>query len=265
MRTPRTALIAGLTLAFGLAGCAGDSGTGTQSTTSSSSSAAQTQELTVLAAASLRDVFVEIGKDFEAQHAGTKIVFSFGPSSGLATQIVNGAPADVFASASPATMATARDAKAVEEPRLFAQNSMTVVVPLSKPAKVDELSDLAHPKVSVAICAAEVPCGVAAGKVFEAAGLTVKPASEEADVAAVLTKVSLDEVDAGIVYVTDAAGATDSVKAIEIPAADNATTDYPIAVVSESKVKDLAQEFADYVLATQAQKVLTDAGFAPAG
>lgn len=272
-RPTRILLGASLLALTGLAGCssgstATTSSTSTSSSSSSSSSSTQagaTGELTVLAAASLRDVFVTIGKDFEAAHPGTKITFSFGPSSGLATQIVNGSPADVFASASAGTMKTAADAGAVDTARLFARNSMTIVVPQDNPAKVDELSDLADSNVKVAICAAEVPCGVAAHKVFDTAKLTVKPISEEADVTAVLTKVTLGEVDAGIVYVTDASGAQDKVGTIGIPAADNATTDYPIAVVKDSAHHDLAQQFADFVLQPTAAKVLADAGFQSAG
>ncbi|MCA0178452.1 MAG: molybdate ABC transporter substrate-binding protein [Actinobacteria bacterium] len=274
-RYPRLVAGSGLVALLALAGCSGGSSTTSSSSsagssTSSSTSASTSQggaqgELTVLAAASLRDVFVTIGKDFEAAHPGTKITFSFGPSSGLATQIVNGSPADVFASASAATMKTAADAGAVDASRLFARNSMTIVVPKDNPAKVDDLSDLADSTVKVAICAAEVPCGVAAHKVFDTAKLSVKPISEEADVSAVLTKVSLGEVDAGIVYVTDASSAKDKVQAVEIPAADNATTDYPIAVVKDSAHHDLAQQFTDFVLAPEAAKVLADAGFAGAG
>ena len=190
------------------------------------------------------------------------MTLSFGPSSGLATQVVNGAPADVFAAASTKTMGTVVDAGYASGPTNFATNSMTIVVPSKNPAKVDSLDDLTNPDTLVAVCQAEVPCGAAAATVFGNAGLTVKPVSEEADVKAVLTKVSLGEVDAGIVYVTDAKAAANDVTAIAIPAADNATTSYPIAAISKAPNPALAKEFVAYVLSDAGQAVLAQAGFA---
>jgi len=218
----------------------------------------------VLAAASLRDVFTTLGKRFESGHPGTTVRFSFGPSSGLATQIVDGAPADVFASASVTTMKTATDAGAVGPSVVFATNSMTIVVPTDNPGKVADVTDLADRDTTVAVCAKDVPCGAAALTVFEQAHLEVTPVSEEVDVAAVLTKVSLGEVDAGLVYVTDAALARDKVAQVTLPAGVRATTDYPIAVTTESANPALARQFVDLVTGSPGQQALRAAGFAPA-
>ena len=257
--------------AVALAGC-GDSSSGSSSAGSTGAGSASgsgsgpvaSGSLTVLAAASLRDVFAKLGDQFEADHPGSTVEFSFGPSSGLATQIVEGAPADVFASASAKTMKTAEDAGAVNAPVTFATNSMTIVVPKDNPGTVDDVSDLASKDTTVAVCAKDVPCGAAALTVFEQADLDVTPVSEEVDVAAVLTKVSLGEVDAGLVYVTDTALARDKVTQITLPADVSATTDYPIAVTTESANPALAQQFVDLVTGTIGQDALKAAGFAPA-
>jgi molybdate transport system substrate-binding protein len=218
--------------------------------------------ITVFAAASLTESFTELGKEFEKDHPGTKVQLNFGPSSGLAEQIGSGAPADVFAAASPSNMDTLVKAKDAKDPEDFATNSMEVAVPADNPAKIENLNDLTRPKVKVALCQAQVPCGKVAAEVFAHAGITVAPATEEVDVKSVLTKVSLDEVDAGIVYVTDIRAAGDDVKGVEIPADVNASTKYPIATLTGSKHAKTAQEFVDLVLSDDGWKVLEDAGFA---
>ena len=144
--------------------------------------------------------------------------FNFGPSSGLAEQIGSGAPADVFASASPSNMDTVVQGGDAKDPKDFATNSMEIAVPPDNPGKIASLADLAKPGVKVALCQAQVPCGKVAAEVFANAGLTVKPVTEEVDVKSVLTKVTLGEVDAGVVYVTDVLAAGDDVKGVEIPA-----------------------------------------------
>lgn len=218
--------------------------------------------ITVFAAASLTESFTELGKLFEKDHPGTTVQLNFGPSSGLAEQIASGAPADVFASASPTNMETVVKAKDAKDPENFATNSMEVAVPADNPAKIDSLDDLTRRKVKVAVCLVQVPCGKVAAEVFTNAGLTVNPATEEVDVKSVLTKVSLDEVDAGLVYVTDVRAVGDDVKGIEIPPEVNATTKYPIATLTGSKHAKTAQEFVDLVLSGDGAKVLEDAGFA---
>jgi molybdate transport system substrate-binding protein len=215
----------------------------------------------VFAAASLTGSFTTLGSQFEAAHPGTKVTFSFGPSSGLATQITSGAPADVFASASPKNMTQVIDAKAAAASTNFARNQMEIAVPPANPAKVAKLADLADPNVKVVLCSAAVPCGATALAVFANAGITVKPVSNEIDVKSTLTKVELGEADAGVVYVTDVLAAGDKVKGIEIPAAQNASTEYPIAPLSASENAATAKAFVDYVLSADGTSVLTAAGF----
>jgi molybdate transport system substrate-binding protein len=217
--------------------------------------------LRVFAAASLTDPFSQIAEEFEEDNPGTRVQLNFGPSSGLAQQIAQGAPADVFASASPANMAPLVEAGEAEAPEDFASNSMQIVVPADNPADVDGLGDLDAPGVKVALCQPQVPCGKVAAQVLDDAGVAVRPVTEEVDVKAVLTKVELGEVDAGIVYVTDVRAAGERVRGVEIPEADNESTTYPIAVLPGSGQPRLAREFVDLVLSAAGGDVLADAGF----
>ena len=265
-RRPALVLLAAAAATSLLAACGGSSsaGAGSSSTTSSaapSTSAVLSGEITVLAAASLTDAFGTLGKQFQDANPGTTITFSFGASSALATQIGQGAPADVFASASQKNMDAVIEAGGATASAPFVKNVMEIAVPPANPGKVTQLADLAKPEVKVALCQAEVPCGTVALKVFENAKLTVKPVTQEADVKATLAKVTLGEVDAGVVYVTDVLAAGDKVKGIELPADVNASTTYPIAALKGSKNAALAQAFVDYVLSAEGQKVLTSAGF----
>ena len=219
-------------------------------------------EVTVFAAASLTESFTELGKAFEAEHPGTTVRFNFGSSATLAQQIVQGAPADVFAAASPATMKTVTDASLTAgSPTTFARNKLRIAVPKDNPAKVDELKDLADPRVKVALCAEQVPCGAAAAKALQAAGLKVTPVTLEQDVKATLTKVELGEVDATLVYQTDVIASGGKVTGISFPEADQAVNDYPIATVAEAPAGDLAQRFVGLVLSRQGKDVLAKAGF----
>jgi molybdate transport system substrate-binding protein len=227
-----------------------------------SGSPAPSGTVNVFAAASLKEAFTTIGTQFEAAHPGTKVVFNFGPSSGLATQITMGAPADIYASASTKTMGQVVDGGQATSPTDFAGNKMEIAVPVKNPAGITALSDLARPGVKVALCQAAVPCGATAAKVFTNAKLTVTPVTEEVDVKAVLTKVTLGEVDAGVVYVTDVRAAGAKVKGIEIPADVNASTKYPIATLTGAPNKATAAVFTDYVLSANGAHVLTAAGFA---
>jgi molybdate transport system substrate-binding protein len=253
------------TAGFLLAGCGSSGTTGTSSATPSqrvSSTPARSGTINVFAAASLKEAFTRLGQQFEAAHPGTTVVFNFGPSSGLATQITAGAPADVFASASPKNMGQVVKAAAATSPRDFAGNVMEIAVPPGNPAHVIRLSDLARSAVKVALCQKAVPCGVTATKVFTNAKLTVVPVTQEVDVKAVLTKVTLGEVDAGVVYVTDVRAAGAKVKGIVIPADVNASTTYPIATLTKAPNKATAQAFTDYVLSADGARVLTSDGFA---
>ena len=219
-------------------------------------------ELVVLAAASLQNTFTELGDLMMAQHPNLTVTFSFGASSTLAQQALAGAPADVFAAASTTTMQTATEV--TEAPVLFAHNSLEIAVPPGNPAGVTGLADLANPDLTVALCAPEVPCGAAAVKAFQAAGLTPAPDTYEPNVTATLTAVVLGEVDAALVYRTDVAAAGDTVQGIEFPEASAAVNDYPIAVLADARNRAAAQAFVDLVLSPEGQKVLTDADFGPA-
>ncbi|MFF5206243.1 molybdate ABC transporter substrate-binding protein [Streptosporangium sp. NPDC000396] len=252
-----------LALAAGLSGC-GSSGQAVPAGTSPAASASSgngATTLTVFAAASLTGTFTELGKSFEAAHPGTTVKFNFGSSATLAQQITQGAPADVFAAASPATMKTVTDASLASSPTTFVRNKLEIAVPADNPAKVDDLKDLADPKVKVALCAQQVPCGAAAVKALEAAGLKVTPVTLEQDVKATLTKVELGEVDAALVYKTDVLASGGKVKGIDFPEADKAINDYPIAALSKAPASDTAKQFVDLVLSAQGKDVLTKAGF----
>ncbi|MFG3437138.1 molybdate ABC transporter substrate-binding protein [Nonomuraea sp. NPDC047897] len=259
-RPSRWAIALPVALALaGLSGC----GSGQPATTSASASAAGggAKEVTVFAAASLTGTFTQLGKTFEAAHPGTTVKFNFGSSATLAQQIVQGAPADVFAAASPATMKTVTDASPAAPPTTFVRNKLQIAVPKDNPAQVDALRDLADAKVKVALCAEQVPCGAAAVKALDAAGLKVTPVTLEQDVKATLTKVELGEVDAALVYKTDVIASAGKVTGIAFPEADQAVNDYPIAALAKAPAGDLAGRFVDLVLSQQGRDVLTKAGF----
>lgn len=252
--------LAALAAAVGLlAGCGGSDDADPQS--SGSESPSITGTITVFAAASLQASFTSLGEKFEAEHPGTKVAFNFGASSGLATQIGQGAPADVFASASTKTMDLVVTGGDATEPKDFAANTMEIAVPPDNPARVTAIADLARKGVKVALCQADVPCGATAAKVFQDAQITVTPVTEEIDVKAVLSKVTLGEVDAGVVYVTDVRAAGHAVTGIEIPDDVNASTTYPIAALTGSENTATAEAFVAYVLSPDGAAELTAAGF----
>jgi molybdate transport system substrate-binding protein len=263
------AAMAGIT-ASALTGCSSSSSsTGSSSSpstsspaaASASSSASVSGSITVFAAASLKEAFTTIGKQFEAAHPGVKVTFSFAASSALATQIINGAPADVFASASPKNMDQVVTAGDASNPVNFVKNVMEVAVPPSNPAHVASVDDLAKSSVKVALCQPQVPCGATAAKVFKNAKITVKPVTLQLDVKSVLTQVELGNVDAGVVYVTDVHAAGTKVLGVPIPASLEASTEYPIAPISKSGDPAAAKAFVDYVLSPAGQSVLTAAKF----
>lgn len=260
-RRPTASLgLLALCLLLALAGC-GSSG-GAASSGSSSGKPTMSGTVTVLAAASLTDAFTRLGRQFEAAHPGTKVSFSFAASSELATQIVNGAPADVFASASPATMAQVSDAgHTAGTPAVFARNTLEIAVPAGNPAKVHGLADFARTSLTIALCAPEVPCGAAATRVFQIAKITPKPDTLEADVKATLSKVTLGEVDAALVYRTDVRAAGDKVQGISFPEAAQAVNDYPIAVLTQAPNPVAARAFVALVRSARGRAVLTGAGF----
>src|SRR5215472_14085760 len=251
----RFAVIAAGLATVVVAGCS------SSTTTPSTSSSPSTGTITVFAAASLTETFTKLGQQFQAAHKGDTVKFSFGPSSGLATQITSGAPADVFASASPTNMQDVVSAGDASNPQNFAKNTMEVAVPPNNPAKVTSVNDLAKHSVKVALCQPQVPCGVVAAEVFKNAGITVKPVTLQPDVKSVLAQVETGNVDAGMVYVTDVQAAGSKVNGVKISASDNASTEYPIATINSSKHKSEAQAFMNYVLSPAGQQVLTAAGF----
>lgn len=231
------------------------------------STAAPTDEpggtVVVFAAASLQESFTTLGEQFETDNPGVKVTVNFGASSTLAQNITQGAPADVFAAASPATMKTVTNAGAASgTPAFFARNQLQIAVPAGNPAKVTALADFAKPQLKIALCARQVPCGAAAEKAFTAAGITPKPDTLEQDVKAALTKVVLGEVDAALVYRTDVLAAGDKVVGVDFAAAAQAINDYPIVMLKNAPNPAKARAFVSFVRSARGQRVLTDAGFA---
>ncbi|MEO6473085.1 MAG: molybdate ABC transporter substrate-binding protein, partial [Aeromicrobium sp.] len=219
--------------------------------------------ITVYAAASLKGTFTELGKQFEADHPGVTVTFNFGGSADLVTQIQQGAPADVFASADTKNMDKATGDKLVSgTPVNFATNTLEIATPPDNPAHIASLADLTKADVKVVLCAAEVPCGAAAQKIEESAGVDIKPVSEEQSVTDVLGKVESGEADAGLVYVTDVLSAGDKVKGITFAESSSAVNTYPIAALSASKNSKLAKQFVELVSGAKGQAVLSAAGFA---
>jgi molybdate transport system substrate-binding protein len=226
------------------------------------SGAAPTGAVTVLAAASLTESFTTIGKGFEAANPGTTVTFSFAGSAQLATQITAGAPADVFAAASPATMKTVVDAgDATGPPTVLGRNQLVIAVAKGNPKGVGTLADLTRPGLKVALCAEQVPCGAAAKRALAAAGTRLTPVTLEQDVRSALSKVRLGEVDAALVYRTDAKAAAADVDGIEFPESAGAINYYPIVALKNAPNPAGAQAFVAYVLTEKAGAVLTDAGF----
>ncbi|MFY1698035.1 MULTISPECIES: molybdate ABC transporter substrate-binding protein [unclassified Solwaraspora] len=258
-RVPRTALLAAAA-ALVAVGCSDP--VSPDSAVSGTSSTTVTGSLSVLAAASLTDTFIRISADFEAAHPGVTVTFNFAGSSQLAQQITAGAPADVFAAASPVTMATVVDAgDAADEPVVFARNQLVIAVPDGNPDGVTGLADLTAPEVKVALCAEQVPCGAAARVALDAAGSDLAPVTYERDVRAALSKVRLGEVDAALVYRTDAASAADEVDAVEFAESAEAINDYSIVTLAQAANPVTAEAFVAYVSSTAGQAILAEAGF----
>lgn len=213
----------------------------------------------VFAASSLTDAFSDIEAAYEAQYPSVDIRLNLAGSSALREQILDGAPADVFAAADEAIMAQVLDAEVgAEASQVFATNRLQLVVPVGNPAGVDGLADLAAEELLVGVCAPAVPCGRLAAEVFELAGLTPSPDTTEPDVRSLLTKVVEDELDVGVVYATDVVAAGAAVEGIEIPAAVNAETRYPITSLSRSPE---AERFVAFVVGTEGRRILADHGF----
>jgi molybdate transport system substrate-binding protein len=259
---PFAALALAATVALGLAACtAPDTGSGA-SAPAGSDTEGPTGSITVFAAASLQQTFTALGKQFETANPGASIRFSFAGSSDLVTQIQNGAPADVFASADEANMAKlASTDLASGSPRDFATNVLEIAVAPGNPKGITDLDDLTAPGVQLVTCAAPVPCGAATAKVESASGVDLEPVSEEQSVTDVLGKVESGQADAGLVYVTDVRGAGGKVDGVPFDESGKAVNTYPIGVLRESEDPALARAFSEYVRSAAGQRVLADAGF----
>jgi molybdate transport system substrate-binding protein len=253
-RTRLAALLAVAALA--LAGCGGGDGSG-----DGGSGAAAPGEIKVFAAASLTAAFTKLGERYSSANGGAKVTFNFAGSQALATQIQQAAPADVFASADVPNMDKVKDL--VGTPRSFASNLLAIVVEQGNPKGVEGLDDLADPDLKVVLAAEEVPAGKYAKQILDQAGVSVTPVSQEDNVKAVVTKVSLGEADAGIVYVTDVTAGGDKVEGVDIPPDQNVTATYPIATVKASQAPEAAQAFVDLVRSAKGQQVLKEHGFLP--
>lgn len=227
-----------------------------------SPSALPPTSITVSAAASLTDVFPAIATAFAQRYPHITVTFTFAGSNALVEQLRAGAPVDVIATASDETMRAAVQGGWAAQPTVFAQNTMAIATPPGNPAGVSSIRDLESSRVLTAVCAPAVPCGQAADLLFARNTVTVTPVTEELDVRAVLGKVIADQVDAGVVYATDARAAGSMVTTVAIEAADNVITDYPIATVTYSANPSSAQAFVDFVLtASAARTTLRAAGF----
>ena len=218
--------------------------------------------VTVFAAASLTATFTELAAAFEAEHPGTTVSLNFAGSSDLVTQITEGAPADVFASADATNMAKLTDSGLQQtDPVDFATNVLEIAVPPGNPAGISDFADLAEPGLQLVVCAPAVPCGSATAAVASAAGVSLSPVSEESSVTDVLGKITSGQADAGLVYVTDVQAAGDAVEGIEFAESGKAVNTYPIVALKDSEAAALAQAFIDYVTGSAGQRVLAAAGF----
>ena len=242
------ALVAGL---LAVAGCA-----------SSGDASGGPRELTVFAAASLTEVFGKLGPTFEQRH-GVEVRFSVGSSAALAQQIAQGAPADVYAAADRRTMArVTKTGLAAGKPRVFARNRLQIAVPAGNPGRVRGIADFAREELTIALCARQAPCGATSATALRAAGVTARPDTYAKDVKAVLSKVTLGEVDAALVYRTDVRAAGDAVTGIDFPAAAKAVNDYPVAVLDDASHPTLARQFVAYLRSAAGRQALAGAGFA---
>jgi len=266
-RRPMQVAALGATALLTLSACSSsDDSSSAKSDSSASASASASDKLsgtvTVFAAASLKESFTTLGEQFEKDHPGTKVTFSFGGSDSLASSITGGAPADVFASASPKTMKIVTDAgDATGTPATFVRNQLEIATLPGNPDKIASLKDLTKSGLKVVLCDKEVPCGAAAQKALDASKLKLTPVSYEQDVKAALTKVELKEADAAVVYKTDVHAAGDKVEGVEFPESADAINEYPIVQLKDAQNTEAAKAFIALVQSAAGQQVLTEAGF----
>jgi molybdate transport system substrate-binding protein len=255
-----TAGFLSLVLATNLTGC----GSKSRSTSQSSSSAQPAaKSIVVFAAASLKPTFTQLAGQFKTENRGAGVDFDFAGSSELATQLTQGASADVFASADNAQMDTVTKAGlTASNPVNFASNTLVIVTAPGDPKQIHSFADLGKPGLNVVVCQQPVPCGAATQRIEKNTGVHLNPVSEEPAVSDVLTKVTSGEADAGLVYVTDALNAGNKVTMVKFPESADAVNVYPIAVLKHAPRPALAQKFVDLVTGAAGQKVLSQAGFA---
>lgn len=251
-------------VAVAVAGCATTSGShpdASPSTDAAAATDAASATITVFAAASLTEAFEELAERFEAEHPHIEVVLNSGGSAALAQQIIEGAPAEVFASAAEPPMQDVIDAGLARDADVFATNTLELVVPAGNPAGVTGLDDLARTELSVALCDVSVPCGVASAALLEQHGVAASADTLEADVKAVLTKVVLGEVGAALVYRTDAIAAGGAVEGLEVPGAASVVNRYPIAAMTDAAGTTVVADFIAFVTGPDGRTVLDDAGF----
>ena len=224
------------------------------------SGAEDSSTLTVLAAASLTESFTQIAEQFEADHPGVDVELVLGSSGALAEQVLEGGRADVLATADEASMARAADAYDVR-PTVFATNTMVLVTPPDDPAGIDSVDDLDDRGVDLAVCADTAPCGVVAAALLADEGVTTEPVSLEVDVRSVLARVTSGEVDAGLVYATDARAAGDAVRVVEVAGARDHVTRYPVVALRDARDAGLAAQFVEAVASGAVREALGRAGF----
>ena len=239
----RRGVVASLMLGLLLAACGGGS----------------ERTVLVFAAASLTDAFADLETAFEAEHPDLDVQLNLAGSSALREQILEGAPADVFAAADERIMAEVVAAElTAAAPEVFAVNALALVVPAGNPGSVTGLDAVADESLLVGVCAPAVPCGRFAAELFDRAGITPMPDTTEPDVRALLTKVAEDELDVGVVYVTDAVAAGRDVERIDIAADVNVEARYPIAALTDSEG---AADFVAFVQSDEGRAILADHGF----
>lgn len=226
------------------------------------SSSSEDEPVLVFAAASLTDAFASLQEDFELAHPEVRVEFNFAGSGLLREQISQGAPADIFASADLGNMETLSSVGLVVDPvQVFALNRMALAVSASNPKAITSLVDLERDDLLVGLCTAGVPCGDLARRLLVGAGISPRLATVEPNVRALANKIALDELDVGLVYVTDIVALAPVIEGVEIPDDDNFTTPYPIAVVKDAPHRQGAETFFDYVNSNRAAQILEEHGF----
>ena len=261
-------------LALLLGACGGSAATNTAVSVRTPTGVAGT--LTVFAAASLTESFAEIKSAFEKATPGATVTYNFAGSPTLVTQLTQGAPADVFASADQSNMDNAIKGGVITgTPQVFAKNKLVIIVPRENKAAIQSPKDLAKPGIKFDTAQASVPVGAYTQQALDnfakltdygtdfKANVNKNTVSQEDNVKAIVQKVQLGEADAGIVYTTDAQAAKDKLTLIAIPDAQNVIATYPIALVKDARQAALGQKFVDYLLSADGQAILQKYGFAP--